>query len=441
MDRIKIIGGRPLTGQIRISGAKNAALPLMCASLLTNEPLILKNLPRLADVFTLGNVLSHLGVKTIYQGETVGNHQATFHAQGPILPEAPYDLVRKMRASVLVLGPLVARLGYAKVSLPGGCAIGTRPVDIHLKGLEALGAEIMLEDGYVIAQAKNGLKGAEFSFPMITVTGTENILMAAVLAQGTTRLLNCAVEPEVADLARCLQAMGAKIEGIGTPVLTITGVSSLHGTTYSVLPDRIETGTYAMAAGITGGEIELIGTDLDLIPTASQTLEMMGMSFKKTPQGFIAKGPSGRLQAAEIVTDPYPGFATDLQAQIMALACVAEGVSFITETIFENRFMHVPELARMGADITIKGNTAVIKGIQHLKGAPVMATDLRASVSLVLAALASSEETMVNRVYHLDRGYEELENKLSACGAIIERVREGSTYDISETAHTFKAAG
>lgn len=441
MDKIKIIGGQSLFGKIRISGAKNAALPLMCTSLLTNEPLILKNLPRLADVFTLGSVLSHLGVKTTYEGHVVGEHQATFHAQGPILPEAPYDLVRKMRASVLVLGPLLARIGYAKVSLPGGCAIGSRPVDIHLKGLEALGAEITLEDGYVIAQAPNGLKGNEFSFPVVTVTGTENILMAAVLAQGTTRLLNCAVEPEVTDLAHCLQAMGAQIDGIGTPILTITGVSQLHGATHSVLPDRIETGTYAMAAGITGGEIELMGTNLNLIPTVSQTLEMMGMTFNKTSHGFIAKGPSHRLKAIEVTTDPYPGFATDLQAQTMALACVANGTSLITETIFENRFMHVPELARMGADITIKGNTSIIKGVSSLKGAPVMATDLRASVSLVLAALTSSEETLVNRVYHLDRGYEEIESKLGACGANIERVREGSIHDVSPTTHTLKAAG
>ncbi|MBN9343207.1 MAG: UDP-N-acetylglucosamine 1-carboxyvinyltransferase [Caedibacter sp. 38-128] len=441
MDKIKIIGGQSLSGKIRISGAKNAALPLMCTSLLTKEPVILKNLPRLADVFTLGSVLSHLGVKTTYEGQAVGEHQATFHAQGPILPEAPYDLVRKMRASFLVLGPLLARTGYAKVSLPGGCAIGSRPVDIHLKGVEALGAEISLEDGYVIAKAPNGLRGAEFAFPVVTVTGTENILMAAVLAQGTTRLLNCAVEPEVTDLAHCLQTMGAQIEGIGTPTLIIKGVSSLHGTTYSVLPDRIETSTYAMAAGITGGEIELLGTDLDLMPTVSQALEMMGMTFTKTSQGFIAKGPSHRLKAIEITTDPYPGFATDVQAQIMALACVAEGTSSITETIWENRFMHVPELARMGADITIKGNTAIIKGANSLKGAPVMATDLRASVSLVLAALTSSEETMVSRVYHLDRGYEEIENKLGACGAIIERVREGSVHDISTTTHPLKATG
>jgi UDP-N-acetylglucosamine 1-carboxyvinyltransferase len=441
MDKIKIIGGQSLSGKIRISGAKNAALPLMCASLLTKEPLILKNLPRLADVFTLGSVLSHLGVKTTYAGNTIDSHQATFYAQGPLLPEAPYELVRKMRASFLVLGPLLARTGYAKVSLPGGCAIGTRPVDLHLKGLEALGAKITLEDGYVVAQTKNGLVGAEFSFPIVTVTGTENILMAAVLAQGTTRLLNCAVEPEITDLAHCLQAMGAQIEGVGTPILTITGVSSLHGTTHSVLPDRIETGTYAMAAGITGGEVELIGADLELIPTASKTLEAMGMSFTKTSQGFIAKGPSHRLQAIEVITDPYPGFATDLQAQIMALACVAEGTSLITETIWENRFMHVPELARMGADITIKGNTAIITGVNTLKGAHVMATDLRASVSLVLAALTSTDETMVNRVYHLDRGYEEIENKLGACGAIIERVREGSTYDVSSTTHPLKATG
>lgn len=441
MDKIKIIGGQTLSGKIRISGAKNAALPLMCTSLLTKEPVVLKNLPRLADVFTLGSVLSHLGVKTTYEGQAVGEHQATFHAQGPILPEAPYDLVRKMRASFLVLGPLVARTGYAKVSLPGGCAIGSRPVDIHLKGLEALGAEITLEDGYVIARTKNGLVGNEFSFPVVTVTGTENILMAAVLAHGTTRLLNCAVEPEITDLAHCLQAMGAQIEGIGTPILTITGVSSLHGTTHSVLPDRIETGTYAMAAGITGGEIELLNTDLDLIPIASHALEMMGMTFQKTSQGFIAKSPSHKLKAVEVTTDPYPGFATDLQAQIMALASIAEGTSLITETIWENRFMHVPELARMGADITIKGNTAIVKGVHNLKGAPVMATDLRASVSLVLAALSSSEETMVNRVYHLDRGYEELESKLGACGAIIERVREGSTHDVSTATHPLKAAG
>jgi len=422
MDKIRIIGGTPLYGEIRISGAKNAALPLISASLLTDETLTLRNLPDLADVQTFKSLLVHLGVEITFDHDREGHHFGTLKAGTIKSTEAPYDQVRKMRASFLVLGPLLAREGRAKVSLPGGCAIGARAIDMHLKGLECMGAHITLEDGYVIARTENGLRGVDYTFPSVTVTGTENLLMAATLAKGTTRLINAAREPEVSDLARCLIAMGAKIEGVGTDTLIIEGCSRLHGAEHPVLPDRIETGTYAMAAALTGGEVELTDTSLDLIPSVIPALESMGVLFEKTERGFKVKKQSGRLKATDVETEPYPGFATDLQAQIMVLAATAEGASVITETIFENRFMHVPELVRMGADIKLKGNTAFIRGVPRLKGAPVMATDLRASVSLVLAGLAAEDETIVNRVYHLDRGYEHIEKKLGDCGANIERI-------------------
>lgn len=426
MDKIRIIGGTPLYGQIKISGAKNAALPLISASLLTDAPLVLKNLPDLADVRTFKSLLNHLGVDIVFEHDVDGYHGGTLRAHSIQSTEAPYDQVRKMRASVLVLGPLVARAGRAKVSLPGGCAIGSRPIDMHLKGLEHMGADISLEDGYVVVEARNGLRGTDYTFPGITVTGTENLLMAATLAKGTTRLMNAAREPEVSDLAHCLVAMGAKIDGIGTSTLTIEGRDRLGGTTHSVLPDRIETGTYAMAVALTGGEVELTETSLDLIPSVVPALESMGVHFEKTNRGFKVKRRSDRLKAIDIETEPYPGFPTDLQAQMTVLATMAEGASVITETIFENRFMHVPELMRMGADIRVRGNTAFVRGIPRLKGAPVMATDLRASVSLVIAGLAAEDETIINRVYHLDRGYEHIENKLSACGAHIERINESA---------------
>lgn len=422
MDKIRIIGGTPLYGEIRISGAKNAALPLISASLLTDETLTLRNLPDLADVQTFKSLLAHLGVEITFDHDREGHHFGTLKASTIKSTEAPYDQVRKMRASFLVLGPLLAREGRAKVSLPGGCAIGARAIDMHLKGLECMGAHITLEDGYVIARAENGLRGVDYTFPSVTVTGTENLLMAATLAKGTTQLINAAREPEVSDLARCLIAMGAKIEGVGTDTLIIEGCSRLHGAEHPVLPDRIETGTYAMAAALTGGEVELTDTSLDLIPSVIPALESMGVLFEKTERGFKVKKQPGRLKATDVETEPYPGFATDLQAQIMVLAATAEGASVITETIFENRFMHVPELVRMGADIKLKGNTAFIRGVPRLKGAPVMATDLRASVSLVLAGLAAEDETIVNRVYHLDRGYEHIEKKLGDCGANIERI-------------------
>lgn len=426
MDKIRIIGGTPLYGQIKISGAKNAALPLISASLLTDAPLVLKNLPDLADVRTFKSLLNHLGVDIVFKHDVDGDHVGALRAHSIQSTEAPYDQVRKMRASVLVLGPLVARAGRAKVSLPGGCAIGSRPIDMHLKGLEHMGADISLEDGYVVVEARNGLRGTDYTFPGITVTGTENLLMAATLAKGTTRLMNAAREPEVSDLAHCLVAMGAKIDGIGTSTLTIEGRDRLGGTTHSVLPDRIETGTYTMAVALTGGEVELTETSLDLIPSVVPALESMGVHFEKTHRGFKVKRRSDRLKAIDIETEPYPGFPTDLQAQMTVLATMAEGASVITETIFENRFMHVPELMRMGADIRVRGNTAFVRGIPRLKGAPVMATDLRASVSLVIAGLAAEDETIINRVYHLDRGYEHIENKLSACGAYIERIHESA---------------
>ncbi|MDE1904050.1 MAG: UDP-N-acetylglucosamine 1-carboxyvinyltransferase [Alphaproteobacteria bacterium] len=425
MDKIRIRGGRPLHGSIAIGGAKNAALPLMTACLLTDEPLVIKNLPFLADITTLSHLLVQHGVSVNMPGAEVADEQGhvlELRAKRIVSTTAPYDLVRRMRASVLVLGPLVARLGQARVSLPGGCAIGTRPVDLHIKALEALGATIAIEKGYIHATAPKGLKGGEIVFPSVSVGATENALMAASLADGTSVIVNAAREPEIGDLARCLNSMGAKIEGAGSERITITGVPRLHGATHSVIPDRIETGTYMMAAAITGGAIELTGASYDTVAAAAQAMEGTGVAVERLPGSIKVSRHANRLKGIDIATAPFPGFPTDLQAQFMALMATADGDSIITETIFENRFMHVPELNRMGADITVQGASASIRGVAHLTGAPVMATDLRASVSLVLAGLAAEGETVVNRVYHLDRGYERLEAKLAACGAAIERV-------------------
>jgi len=425
MDKIRIRGGRPLHGSIAIGGAKNAALPLMIACLLTDEPLVLKNLPFLADITTLSHLLVQHGVSVTMPGAETADEQGhvlELRARRIVSTTAPYDLVRRMRASVLVLGPLVARLGQARVSLPGGCAIGTRPVDLHIKALKALGATIAIEQGYIHATAPKGLKGGEIVFPSVSVGATENALMAASLADGESVIVNAAREPEIGDLARCLNSMGAKIEGAGSERITVTGVPRLHGATHSVIPDRIETGTYMMAAAITGGEIELVGAPYDMVAAAAQALEGTGVAVEQLPAGIKVSRRANRLKGIDIATAPFPGFPTDLQAQFMALMATADGDSIVTETIFENRFMHVPELNRMGADITVQGASASIRGVAKLTGAPVMATDLRASVSLVLAGLAAEGETVVNRIYHLDRGYERLEAKLAACGAAIERL-------------------
>ncbi|MGE0746344.1 MAG: UDP-N-acetylglucosamine 1-carboxyvinyltransferase [Rhodospirillales bacterium] len=421
MDRIRIKGGRALRGTIAVSGAKNAALPLMAACLLSEEPLTLLSVPRLADIDTMGKLLAGHGAD-LGDGDGASG-EMTLHAATIRDVTAPYDLVRRMRASVLVLGPLVARAGEARVSLPGGCAIGTRPVDLHLKGLSLLGAEISLEDGYIHARAPHGLKGARYVFPTVSVGATENLLMAACLAEGETVLVNAAREPEIGDLARCLIAMGATIEGVGTGTLTIQGRPRLHGARHAVLPDRIEAGTYAMAAAITDGAIELAGARADDLAAAIETLGDAGVAVEPAAGGLLVRrAEPGVLRATDVTTDPFPGFPTDLQAQMMALMAVADGASMITETIFENRFMHVPELTRMGADVQVHGAAALVRGVRRLTGAPVMATDLRASVSLVLAGLAADGETTVNRVYHLDRGYERIEEKLAGCGADIERL-------------------
>jgi UDP-N-acetylglucosamine 1-carboxyvinyltransferase len=402
----------------------------MAASLLTEETLRLSNLPHLADISTLTDLLAQLGVEIHMDGHAGnGGHAGrvlSLRAGAIASTTAPYDLVRTMRASVLVLGPLVARAGRARVSLPGGCAIGNRPVDLHLKALAELGAEIELADGYIDARAPGGLKGADIVFPHVSVGATENVMMAAALAEGETTLTNVAREPEIVDLANCLVKMGAEIDGIGTGVLTIHGADTLHGATHTIVPDRIETGTYAMAAAITGGEIELKDTRCDLLDAAFGKLGEAGLGITPTDTGFRASraGENRPLGAVDVRTAPFPGFPTDLQAQMMALMSVASGTSVITETIFEDRFMHVPELARMGADITVDGASARVRGVDNLIGAEVMATDLRASVSLVLAGLAAEGETLINRVYHLDRGYERLEEKLSACGAEIERIKD-----------------
>jgi UDP-N-acetylglucosamine 1-carboxyvinyltransferase len=425
MDRIRIRGGRPLEGRISIGGAKNAALPLMTASLLTEDTLVLANLPRLADITTLSHLLVQHGVSVTMagaEGPEERGHVLELSARRIASTIAPYDLVRKMRASVLVLGPLVARCGEARVSLPGGCSIGTRPVDLHLKGLERLGATVELRQGYIHARAPTGLAGAEIIFPIVSVGATENLMMAATLAEGETALVNAAREPEIVDLARCLSAMGAVIEGAGTDRIRIQGVKRLHGARHAVIPDRIETGTYMMAAAATGGAVELLGAQLEPVAAVARTLEGAGVAVSETPRGLAVARRNGRLTGVDVMTEPFPGFPTDLQAQMMAVMATAEGAAMITETIFENRFMHVPELCRMGANINVHGASAMVRGVPKLTGAPVMATDLRASVSLVLAGLAAEGETVVNRVYHLDRGYEHLEEKLAACGADIERL-------------------
>ena len=419
MDKLAIIGGRPLYGVIPISGAKNSALKVMAASLLSAEPLTLRNVPRLADVDMLLRLLEQHGASADFDGSTL-----RLHAKTIVSTEAPYDLVRKMRASFNVLGPLLAREGKAKVSLPGGCAIGARPVDLHLKALTAMGAVIDLDEGYVVAEAPKGLKGADISFPFVSVGATEHTMLAAILADGETTIENAAREPEIADLANCLNAMGAKISGAGTSTITIKGVARLHGAEHQVLPDRIETGAYAMAVAATGGELTLTGANSDLLGAAWAALAETGVELDDVEGGVRIRRNGARCKAVDIVTQPFPGFPTDLQAQFMALMTTADGVSTIKETIFENRFMHAPELSRMGAKISVDGQTATVRGVSRLKGAPVMATDLRASMSLVIAGLAAEGQTMVNRVYHLDRGFERLEEKLQACGALIERVKE-----------------
>ena len=424
MDQIRIRGGNRLDGTIRVSGAKNAALPLMAASMLTDDVLTLTNLPALADIETMASLLRQHGVRISTDAESANGSGRTmsFDASGVDETTAPYDLVRQMRASVLVLAPLVARFGEATVSMPGGCAIGTRPIDLHLRGLAQLGAEIELSEGYVRATAPNGLTGADIVFPSVSVGATENLLMAACLARGETTLVNAAREPEVNDLAHCLIDMGADISGLGTDKLSIRGVERLGATQHAVVADRIEAGTYAIAAAITGGQVELIGARLGHMAAVLEKLSECGITLTSTDDGVRVTSGNRRVGGVDVTTKPYPGFPTDLQAQIMALMTTSTGAAMITETIFENRFMHVPELARMGADIHVAGASAMVRGVERLAGAEVMATDLRASSSLVLAALAAEGETLVNRVYHLDRGYERIEHKLAACGADIERI-------------------
>jgi UDP-N-acetylglucosamine 1-carboxyvinyltransferase len=419
MDSILVTGNGALHGQIPIAGAKNACLTLMPATLLSDEPLTLTNAPRLSDIRTMTTLLESLGAEVArMQGGQVlalSSHSLTSH-------RADYDIVRKMRASILVLGPLLAREGHAVVSLPGGCAIGARPVDLHLKALEAMGAELELRDGYVHARAPGGLRGGRIDFATVSVGATENALMAATLARGTTVIGNAAREPEIVDLARCLRKMGAQIEGEGTRTITVEGVERLGGATHAVVPDRIELGTYMLAPAICGGEVTCLGGRIDLLAAFCERLDAAGINVTEGPEGLTVGRGNGRVRAVDVVTEPFPGFPTDLQAQMMALMCTAEGTSVLEERIFENRFMHAPELMRMGARIDVQGGTATVTGVDHLKGAPVMATDLRASVSLILAGLAAEGETLVNRVYHLDRGYERVEEKLGAVGAKIERI-------------------
>ena len=427
MDSIWIKGGKKLKGDIQISGAKNSALTLLPCALLTEEAVTLGNLPRLADVDSFGHLLNELGVTTKVAGARKGqiSRRMTLTADDIVSTVAPYDMVRKMRASILVLGPMLARMGEATVSLPGGCAIGDRPIDLHLKALEAMGAEIELAAGYVKASAPKGrLSGGDFSFPVVSVGATENAVMAAVLASGRTQLFNAAREPEIVDLCNLLIAMGAKIDGIGSGHLTIDGVEGLHGCDYDVMPDRIEAGSYACAAGITGGSLHLIGVRPDEMLATTNVLAQTGLMIEFTQQGMRVSAHQP-LRPVAVSTAPFPGFATDMQAQLMAMLCVAEGQSFLEETIFENRYMHVPELRRMGAEVEVHGRSAVVHGPRSLTGAQVMATDLRASMSLILAGLAAEGETEVLRVYHLDRGYERLEEKLSAVGATIERRSAG----------------
>jgi UDP-N-acetylglucosamine 1-carboxyvinyltransferase len=428
MDRIRLVGGNALNGDITISGAKNAALPLMIASLLTDEPLVLTNVPRLADVKQLERILENHGVDIAVHGRRRGESEGvgqrmTFHAADIVDTTAPYELVSKMRASFWVIGPLLARCHEARVSLPGGCAIGTRPVDLFLFGLKALGAEIDIDEGYVVARApKGGLVGTHIVFPKVSVGATHTILMAATLARGTTTIENAAQEPEITNVAECLVAMGAKISGIGTRTLTIEGVEKLHGATVEVIPDRIETGTFAMAAAMTGGDVLLRGARPEHLQSALDILAQTGVELTTEAEGLRVRRNGNGILPVDVETDPFPGFPTDLQAQFMALMTMSSGTSQIRETIFENRYMHVAELARFGADISVDGQLATITGKSQLKGAQVMATDLRASVSLVIAGLAAKGETIVNRIYHLDRGFERLEDKLSRCGAEIERL-------------------
>jgi UDP-N-acetylglucosamine 1-carboxyvinyltransferase len=427
MDRIRIVGGQRLNGAIPISGAKNATLPLMIASLLTEDTLILDNAPRLADVELLQRILGNHGVDVMIAGKRPGddpNAGRTLHisAKNIIDTTAPYELVSKMRASFWVVAPLLARMGEAKVSMPGGCAIGTRPVDLLIMALEQLGAEIEIEGGYVVARAPKGLRGAEIAFPKVTVGGTHTAMMAAALAHGTTVIENAAREPEIGDVADCLNKMGAKISGAGTARIVVEGVPRLHGARHAVLPDRIETGTYAMAVAMTGGDVLLQNARPELLQAALDVLAQAGATVTPTNEGIRVTRNGAGLEPVDVSTAPFPGFPTDLQAQLMALMTRAKGTSHITETIFENRFMHVQELVRLGAHIHLEGETATIEGVKNLTGAPVMATDLRASVSLVIAGLAAEGETMVNRVYHLDRGFERVEDKLAACGAMIERI-------------------
>ncbi|MDK3075785.1 UDP-N-acetylglucosamine 1-carboxyvinyltransferase [Sedimentitalea sp. JM2-8] len=420
MDSIVVTGNGALAGEIPIAGAKNACLTLMPATLLSDEPLTLTNAPRLSDIRTMTDLLASLGaeVSRLQDGQVLAmsSHDLNNH-------KADYDIVRKMRASILVLGPLLARHGHAIVSLPGGCAIGARPVDLHLKALEALGAELDLRDGYVHATAAGGLRGGTIDFPIVSVGATENALMAATLAKGTTVIRNAAREPEIVDLARCLQKMGAQIDGAGTNTITVQGVDRLHGATHPVVTDRIELGTYMLAPAICGGEVELLGGRMDLVGAFCEKLDEAGIDVLETSKGLSVKRRSDHVKAVNVTTEPFPGFPTDLQAQMMALLCTADGESVLEEKIFENRFMHAPELIRMGADIDVHGGHATVRGVKRLKGAPVMATDLRASVSLILAGLAAEGDTTISRVYHLDRGYEHVVRKLEGVGARIERIK------------------
>jgi UDP-N-acetylglucosamine 1-carboxyvinyltransferase len=420
MDKIRIRGGRPLDGRITISGAKNAALPILATTLLTDEPLAFSNVPDLADITSMRRLLETLG--TAVEQSAADRNRLTLRTKTIRNSVADYELVRRMRASVLVLGPLLARGGEAKVSLPGGCAIGPRPVDLHIKGMQDLGATIDLADGYIHARAPDGLKGANIRLPLPSVGATENLVMAAALAEGETVLANAAREPEVVDLCRCLIMMGAQIEGVGTGTLTIRGVPRLQGIDYRIVPDRIELGTHALAVAITGGTVDLVDGRLELISSLAEKLRESGVRLTENGGGIRVEADHAKPIGVDVMTQPFPGFPTDLQAQFMTLMCVADGASMLTETIFENRFMHVPELMRMGARITVHGGSALVRGVPRLTGAPVMATDLRASVSLIIAGLVAEGETVVNRVYHLDRGYEGLVEKLKACGADIERV-------------------
>ncbi len=421
LNALRVRGGNRLKGDIKISGAKNAALKHMCAALLTDQPVQFTNMPvTLGDVRTMAELLDYLGMTVALRSDGV----AMLHAKEIKTTIAPYDLVRKMRASVLVLGPLLARCGQADISMPGGCAIGTRPIDLHLMGFKAMGAEIELDGGYVKARAPKGLKGAHITFPFVSVGATENVMMAATLAEGITVLSNAAREPEIVDQGNALIAMGAKIEGLGTSEIRIEGVSSLNGATHACIPDRIETGTYMCAVGLAGGEVRLKNTRTDFLASLIGPLIGAGMEIKQDGNDVFVHRNGSHLKGIDIMTEPYPGFATDLQAQFMAMMTMCKGAGMITETVFENRFMHVPELCRMGADITVQGNSAIIRGVEKLKGAEVMATDLRASVALVLAGLVAEGETVVNRIYHLDRGYENIVEKLTGVGADIERVSE-----------------